>query len=386
MEGPCLQFATKTQGYQGYCGLPWYALVRAPNQVVFSDKNYLDAIDLTIERDSPLYLSELEETNLKVSTLLLIVILNGKILSLKRDVKSFLPVLDSFQNISIDIQEIFTRFIHHIHNILVKTIQDKVASSASLSIEVMDRNLYERANDCRWWALNSTFRKVLSKAVDGNKVSGEDTHELSRILAYINQLYTVYTNIILYDTHGKILAVSDKSQTKLIGTTMPNMSEVNQCLRLQDTQAYFVSDFKATPLYDNQHTYIYHAAVKDWQVSHKNVGGIALIFDSQPQFAAMLQETQPVYRTQAVNESTFSAFVDRQGLIISTTHPTLKVGALLSLPSKVLTAENGQINTVLWKGLQSTYLIGYKVSQGYREYKNGDGYSNDVIALVFTGV
>ncbi|BBP44023.1 cache domain-containing protein [Thiosulfativibrio zosterae] len=386
MEGPCLQFATKTQGYQGYCGLPWYGLVRAPNQVVFSDKDYLDAIDLTIERESPLYLSELEETNLKVSTLLLIVILNGKILSLKRDVKSFLPVLDSFQNISIDIQEIFTRFIHHIHNILVKTIQDKIASSASLSIEVMDRNLYERANDCRWWALNSTFRKVLSKAVDGNKVSGEDTHELSRILAYINQLYTVYTNIILYDTHGKILAVSDKSQTKLIGTTMPNMSEVSQCLKLQDTQAYFVSEFKATPLYDDKHTYIYHAAVKDWQVSHKNVGGIALIFDSEPQFAAMLQETQPVYRTQAVNESTFSAFVDRQGHIISTTHASLKVGAQLSLPAKLLSAENGQINTVLWKGLQSTYLIGYKVSQGYREYKNGDGYTNDVIALVFTGV
>ena len=386
MDGSCLQFATKTQGYQGYFGLPWYGLVRAPNQVVFSDKAYLDAIDLIIERDSPLYLHELEETNLKVSTLLLIVILNGKILSLKRDVKSFLPVLDSFQNISIDIQEIFNRFIHHIHNILVKTIQDKVASSAALSIEVMDRNLYERANDCRWWALNSIFRKVLSKAKDSSKLTGEDTHELCRILAYINKLYTVYTNIVLYDTQGKILAVSDPAKNQLIGTNMPNMSEVSQCLKLQETQAYSVSNFKASSLYEGKHTYIYHAAVKDWQASHKNVGGIALVFDSEPQFAAMLQETQPVYRTQAVNESTFSAFVDRQGHIISTTHPTLKVGEQLSLPAKLLSAENGQINTVLWKGLNATYLIGYKVSQGYREYKRGDGYTNDVIALVFTGV
>ncbi len=32
---------------------------------------------------------------------------------------------------------------------------------AELIVDIMDRNLYERANDCRWWALTTDFRAIL---------------------------------------------------------------------------------------------------------------------------------------------------------------------------------------------------------------------------------
>jgi hypothetical protein len=34
-------------------------------------------------------------------------------------------------------------------------------SGASLAINIMDRNLYERANDCRWWALDPVIANFL---------------------------------------------------------------------------------------------------------------------------------------------------------------------------------------------------------------------------------
>ncbi len=385
-SGENMHFATKTTGYQGYFGLPWYGYIDVKNEVAFNPNKNKKELGLSIPKNSQLYLKKLEAVNIKVSTLLLIVIMNGKIMSLQRDVKSFLPILDSFQEISTDIQNIFASFIEHIHQVLLDTIQEKVAFSAVLAVEVMDRNLYERANDCRWWALNSSFRQILTKQHKTKAITRQESQKLTDTLIYINRLYTVYTNIILYDQNGKILALSNQAEQELIGSIIPRPSDTSRCLGLNNTQDYTVSDFHATELYANEYTYLYHAAIKDWESSNTNVGGIALVFDSKPEFQAMLEETVPKYMNPLLSDNTFSIFLDRSGHIISSTSTELPVGSTLSLPNEVLTAENGQNDTIYWEWRGKPYLVGYKVSGGYREYKNGDGYINDVIALVCTGL
>ena len=147
-----------------------------------------------------------------------------------------------------------------------------------------------------------------------------------------------------------------------------------------------MSDFHATELYANENTYLYHAAIKDWENSNTNVGGIALVFDSKPEFQAMLEETEPKYINPLLSDNTFSLFLDRSGHIISSTSTELPAESKLSLPNEVLTAGNGKNDTIYWEWRGKPYLAGYKVSGGYREYKNGDGYINDVIALVCTGI
>ncbi len=384
--GNRLAFSTKTLGYQGFYGLPWYGHVDIKTETAFKKSANQKRLDIEIPKDSKLYLKDLEQINLRVSTMLLTVILNGKIMSLKRDVKSFLPILDRFHEISIEIQSIFARFIHHIHQVLLDTIQAKVAFSAALAIEIMDRNLYERANDCRWWALNSQFRQILSQQADSGAISEQQTQKLTDILIYINDLYTVYTNLIIYDRQGTILAVSNPSERHLVGSTIPRKQDTARCLQLEGTQAYAVSDFHQSELYNNQHTYIYHAAIKSWENMQQNVGGIAIVFDSTPEFAAMLEETEPKYSNPAINETSFSLFTDREGYVISSTRAQIKVGELLALPDEILQADKGANQTTTWEWNGSTYLVGYKVSSGYREYKRGDGYENHVIALVFTGL
>lgn len=379
-------YTTKTNGYQGFYGLPWFGHVELSSEVAFTQTKNQNDLGIEIPKDSPLYLSDLEDINLKVSTLLLIVILNGKIMSLKRDVKSFLPILDRFQQISIEIQDIFNRFIHHIHQVLIDTIQSKVAFSAALSVEVMDRNLYERANDCRWWALNSTFRQVLTKQKTTGIISSDEQEKLTKILAYINELYTVYTNIMIYDHQGKILAVSNPAESHLVNTQLPFSKDIAKCMKLNDTQLYNVSDFVKTDLYNDEYTYLYHAAIKSWDNIDHNVGGMALVFDSTPEFKAMLEETQPQYRNEEINKTTFSAFVDRNGNVISSTTDRIEIGSHLHLPNEVLNAKNGENKTIAWTFEKQTHLLGFKVSSGYREYKNGDGYDNDVIAIVATGI
>lgn len=385
-NGNTLSFSTKTLGYQDFFGLPWRGYAEIEMNEAFKDKENKKDLGIEILNDSPLYLKELEQTNLKVSTLLLTVILNGKIMSLKREVKSFLPILDRFQVISLEIQDIFSRFIKHIHQVLIDTIQSKVSFSAALAIDVMDRNLYERANDCRWWALNSSFRQILTTNHKTGNITSENSKTLNKILSYINSLYTVYTNIILYDNTGKVLAVSNESESHIVGQIIPRANDTARCLKLQNTQSYTVSEFHQSELYNNEHTYIYHAPVKAWQDLNTNVGGIGLVFDSKPEFCAMLAETQPKYLNDAINQTTFSAYIDRNGKVISSTNPELKTDSILNISKEVLEAQNGENDTIAWEWNNTMYLVGYKVSNGYREYKNGDGYTNDIIALVSTGI
>lgn len=383
--GNTIQYMTKTTGYQGFKGLPWSSYVAINSESAFKQNDNENMPLLKIDQTSPLYLHDLEEFNLKVSTLLLIVILNGKIMSLKRDVRSFLPILDRFQQISIEIQDIFSRFIDHIHDVLLETVSAKVAFSAALAVDIMDRNLYERANDCRWWALNSSFRKIMSKKANGEVLTSTDKENLTNILTYINKLYTVYTNIFIYDQNGTIIAVSNPEDQKYINSKI-DISDCKRCLNLNDTQHYIVSSFHQSELYDQRYTYLYHAPIKDWENMDINVGGIGLVFDSDPEFKAMLNETKPSYAMESIQKASFSCYVDRSGLVISSTSENIKIGTKLSLPMEVLEAENGKVGTIQWQFQEKTHLLGYKISSGYREYKVSDNYQNDVISIVASGV
>ena len=160
------------------------------------------------------------------------------------------------------------------------------AARAGLAIDIMDRNLYERANDCRWWALSTAIQTVLTQS------PAEAAARLTPILSTINGLYTVYSNLILFDATGQVVAVSAAGDTSLVGRVLGD-EWVARTLALDGPQAYCVSPFMPTPLYGGRPTYIYCAAVRDPVRSHRVVGGIAIVFDSAPQLATMLADCLP---------------------------------------------------------------------------------------------
>ena len=226
---------------------------------------------------------------------------------------------------------------------------------ASLAVNIKDRNLYERANDCRWWSLTARFREVLAQSA----ITTEMGEELNGILAYINQLYTVYTGIMLYDKAGKVIAVSQPHLTEWLGQAMTE-PWVSQSLGLKSSREYVISDFGATPLYDNRPTYIYAAAIMHPQQTQQVVGGIALIFDSLPQFTAMLEESQP----SSEQFNSFAVFFDEQANVIASTHASFQ-------PAKPLPIK---LTDVLERGYgiiecqDGRYAVGIAQASSYREY------------------
>ncbi|BBP43723.1 cache domain-containing protein [Thiosulfativibrio zosterae] len=374
-------YVTEAEGYQGFKGLPWQSVVLHPLDVAFKS----DAAEhhFELNETSALFPHDLNELNLEINTALLIVVLNGKIISLKNKVKAFLPVLDSFQEIGEQIRQIFATSIEHIYQVTHQTLAAEVSFLAKLAMDIMDRNLYERANDCRWWSVNPNFRRLLSLE---EPLTHQQRNELTDVLKAINELYTVYENIIIFDKNADVVAMSDSKNQKMLGSNIGHLSGVKAALKLQTPIDYRVSAFEKTPLYQNKPTYIYYASIaKPISSRYENVGGVGVVFNAEPEFKAILEDFLPKDVNGQSIPGAFAAFVDDHAQVISITENPMnfEVGSHLQLGFNLsaLRSDNGtfevEINHI-------NYLVGYQLSQGYREYKITDSYENKVIALIFS--
>jgi chemotaxis signal transduction protein len=248
---------------------------------------------------------------------------------------------------------------------------------ADLILDIMDRNLYERANDCRWWALTPDFRKIL----ENEQISREEREKVSSILAYINDLYTVYTNLFVYDKNGVIVAVSKLSQNHLIGQKL-SQEWVEKTLNISDSSQYCVSDFETTSLYDAKHTYIYSAPIRSLDNESKVLGGIGVVFDSDVQFRAMIQESLP---RGVNNEGLFAVLVTKEQYIIASNNVQYVAGDFFEIDKKFFELKKGESLSEIIERNGNFYALGVQCSKGYREYKSDkDDYVNDVYSFVFS--
>ena len=252
--------------------------------------------------------------------------------------------------------------------IMSSTLQD-LQFVSRLMMDVMDRNLYERANDCRWWALAPALREALA--------SGRGGTSLGALLDDINRLYTVYDRLFVYGADGRIVASSTLSGAAddTIGRQVDGRV-VDAVNRLTSTQSYAVSPFEASPLHRDAPTYIYHAAIRAPADDTRVVGGIGIVFESAREFRAMLSELLPA------RDGVWAAFCERDGRVVASTRSDLAPGSLLDLGELAVGLDAGASRHALIDFDGVRHMAGVALSAGYREYKTTGDYRNDLVAVV----
>jgi hypothetical protein len=101
-------------------------------------------------------------------------------------------ILDQISETGTRSNELFAQSINDLYEtVLASRLQDSEFMS-HLLVDLLDRNLYERSDDCRWWAVTPELRAALASG----RVDGVSVSRITEILNYINQLYTGYTGIL----------------------------------------------------------------------------------------------------------------------------------------------------------------------------------------------
>jgi hypothetical protein len=363
-----IALTAKTIGYQDYFGISdWYASALTKivdDNTTTKEENSNSQIKKSLLNEK---LTTITEQANDLMDDIADVIINGELIAAKRKVYVLTPILDNLRNISVSLLEIITNSVDNLEFVVRDALIHDVEMASLLAIDIMDRNLYERANDCRWWALTPLFEEELSK----NK---PDIGELEKTLSYINNLYTVYTDIFLFNSLGEIIASSNSK--KIVGHLL-NDEYIKRTLSNKDSQNYYVSEFENSELYNNQATYIYSASI---QTSNNLVSGMGVVFDSTVEFQAILVDSFPK------NQKGFSAFINSDKTIVATTSDTLKILDKLEIDDKYLKMNSDGKLTEFIVFQEKNYLMSLSPSQGYREYKVNDNYTNIIYSVTFIEV
>ena len=374
---------SETKGYQGFKGLSWQGVAMTPLNDAFkhskeTGKPQTDSCQLL---NSQLFSDDLKQifkTSMLINDDLSLVVLNGIIAAARNNAVEFMPVLSEIKSTGESIALIFSDSIDNLQSTVISARLGDVRFCASLAVDIMDRNLYERANDCRWWALTTVFRQYLQLPT----VGPDAQQEISNILGYINDLYTVYTNLYVYDKNGIIVAVSNKDHASVIGDKVDTQSGAIDALSCTDSQKYSVSKFVPSAQYDNKHTYIYNASITSLEQNNV-VGGMGIVFDSGPQFTEMLDDSLPKDESGHTVTGCFGMFCQRDGMIISATEGSpQQVGDVIEIDDTLLGLKNGEKDSRITNYQGKKYAIGIAASKGYREYKTTGDYQNDVVAFI----
>lgn len=374
-----------TRGYQGYSGMGWFGHVMISLESAFCqarvnaldlvNKEILDGVLGHTDAFCPA-LSSIAKGADTINLALRRVVWNGQIMAAGKrgDLLKLKSILRQISKTGDKTSNVFADSIKNLYETVISSSLQDVQFIARLMIDIMDRNLYERANDCRWWALASDLRRILA----AESPEPEDFAKITSILEYINDLYTVYTRLFVYDLSGTIVAASDLHNDGLsvVGRKLDNCY-TQKVFQLETTQEYFVSPCELSWLYNDRHTYIYNAAIRDPDDPTKVVGGIGIVFDAEPEFKDMLLDSLPQ------KQGAFAVFTERSGRIVSSTCSDHPVGSFLDIDKEFLVLENGKgmFNIIIYRG--TYYIVGCMTSFGYREYKNSNDYSNDIISFVF---
>lgn len=372
----------QAEGYQGYMGPQgWLGQVMVPVDLAFSGgtRDTLGSLDPAIASgllshartfSPPLYeIMTATETIRRV-------VWNGQVITADRrsELQKLKTILEQISETGSRSNELFSQSIRDLYETVLESKLRNIEFIAQLLVDLLDRNLYERANDCRWWALTPELRATLAQFEP-------DTAQLRRvadILHYINGLYTVYSRIVVYDRTGRILASSSHGALPALPSEAAiDPATLAKVLALDGEQAYHVSAFEPTPLYDGRPTCIYHAAVHHPQDEGRVVGGIGIVFNAAAELEAMLRG--------CVDEqgSATAFFVDRTGTILASTEASRPVGTMLDIDAAALALPNGGSLSRIVEFDGCYAVMGVSVSPGYREFKTSDGYRDDVLAVVF---
>ncbi|MCU0773642.1 MAG: chemotaxis protein CheW [Ideonella sp.] len=356
-----LSVVCEGRSFQGYRGPRWRAQAMVSLLTAFRPAAG-EPDDLNIPLDNP-ELAQIQGDADEINRDLRRVVWNGELMAQTHpgDRLRLKAVLGQVSTAGLRTRRRVAEAVFDLYRTSLARMRHQSRELARLAADVMDRSFYERANDCRWWALSPAI-PALIEAPDGER----STRDLNALLDRLNDAYTVYSRIVVFDASGRVRGVSKgQSRPDLLGRQV-DVRWLESVRSLASEQQYAVSGFEATEFADTGPTYTFLAAIRSSTSAGAGLaGGIAVVFDANEQLGAMLQDIMG-------ERPGFAAFVDASGQVLASTDPTLARGPAIGFIGDEALIEHAGHH----------YACARVHAGGYREFKTSDGYANGVVAVV----
>ena len=229
----------------------------------------------------------------------------------------------------------------------------RCADLALNMIEIIDRNLYERSCDVRWWATDSAVVDCLAHG------SPQARHHASQRLSVILDSYTVYLDLWIVDAEGNVVANGRPKSYQVSGKNVADERWFVDAMKVPLGSDFVAGDVEALPLLKNAHVATYATAIREGGAVDGNpLGALVIFFDWAPQASAVVNG---VRLTDEERKRTRCMIVDSASRVIASSDAK----GLLSEHFRLVTESknSGYYRT------SDRHMVAFALTPGYESYR-----------------
>jgi hypothetical protein len=239
------------------------------------------------------------------------------------------------------------------HGLVAKIRGSRLTDLALNMIDIIDRNLYERSCDVRWWATDSAVVECVG--VPGQTSAAYACDRLGVIL----DSYTVYLDLWIADAQGRVIANGRPHQyAGALGLNVSGENWFRQAMATRDGSEFVASDISQNAQLGNAHVATYSTAIREaGHATGKPLGVLGVFFDWEKQSQAVVDGVRLAPEERAHTRC----------LILDSNYRILVASDRCNLLEHLdLTTGNQPMGTYVDK---AGCIVGFALTPGYETYR-----------------
>jgi hypothetical protein len=376
-------FSARTDGYLDYKGLGWSSHVIIPKSHIFDTAISSDNLEISAEElmNSKIIPDINKQTYQKVQDdkeSIQLISLNGIVFASKLGKRGgalgpiFNQITKTGDFVTSKMEDLLKEMARGELDLNLKALEN----FSKQAIDLVDRNLFERSADIRWWATDEYFWHALQNP------SEENFRKASERFKVINGSYTMYRNLILADATGEIKACSrTELKNELMKINVSDQQWFQMGMRTSASSEFAVQDVMKSVLEKHKdRSLIYSGGVRnDGSRIGETIGVLGICFDWDTEAKKILKTCLPKDRNGEIIDGSAAFYTNLSGEIIETTDANrFPVGKVLDLPKQIVLTKAGETISTLIQYDNEKYIAGSSKTKGYREYE-GLGWTAHVL-------
>ena len=172
----------------------------------------------------------------------------------------------------------------------------RLSDLALTNIDLIDRNLYERSCDVRWWATDNSFVDALTK-------STQDAYDFaSKRMGIILDAYTVYFDLVLCNLEGTIVANGERELYDSMGKDASATKWFNAALKCATGDYFGWETVHRSPLVNGELALLYSAAIRENGDKNGKILGVLGIIFKYAALAQTIVENTPLSKEEMLKK------------------------------------------------------------------------------------
>jgi hypothetical protein len=240
-------------------------------------------------------------------------------------------------------------------------VANRLCDLAYNAIDIIDRNLYERSCDVRWWATEPAVAHCLREGTP------DALRHASQRLGQILDSYTVYADLVIADTQGRVVANGRPLRYRSVGARVEGTEWFRSAMATRSGNEFGFQSVHESDLVERQSVLAYSCAVRDPDSPHGAPRGVLGILFKWQALGQTVVDQIPL--SDAERTRTRACIVDNSGRILADTRRTPGLPVLeFAGRNELFQGKRGVLTTNLGG---RPAMICHAASPGFETYRTG---------------